>query len=102
MLSHDQSNSPNSAYSSFNNYLSMRRINCARLPAAGVGAPPAAHPVRALHPLGVPVLRQRLLHDDRPLRLQHSVPTHERERKVRLKVKKSGERKRDYTTDLVM
>uniref|UniRef100_A0A803SZU0 Dolichyl-diphosphooligosaccharide--protein glycosyltransferase 48 kDa subunit n=1 Tax=Anolis carolinensis TaxID=28377 RepID=A0A803SZU0_ANOCA len=45
----------------------------------GVCASLAAHAVRALHPLGLPLLRRRLLHDGRPLPLQHRLPPHEGE-----------------------
>ncbi len=41
---------------------------------AGVSAAVTAHAVRALHPLGVPVLRQLLLHDVRRVHLQFSLP----------------------------
>lgn len=58
---------------------------------AGFRASPAAHSVRALHPLSLPVLRQRVLHDGRTLYLQHSVPAHEREGEVRLMQRDNGE-----------
>lgn len=48
----------------------------------GISASLAAHSVRALHPLSLPVLCQRLLHDGRTLCLQHSFPAHEREGEV--------------------
>lgn len=57
---------------------------CPLRPAAGVGEAAAAHAVRALHPLGLPLLRQRLLHDGRPLRLQRGLLAHEGEGEVRL------------------
>ena len=58
---------------------------------AGFCASPAAHSVRALHPLSLPILRQRVLHDGRTLYLQHSVPAHEREGEVRLMQRDNGE-----------
>lgn len=53
-------------------------------PLPGVRASPPAHAVRTFHPLGVPVLRRRLLHDGRPLHVQHRFPTHEGEGEIRL------------------
>lgn len=55
---------------------------CHRCPVAGVRAAPAAHAVRALHPLGLPLLRQRLLHDGRALHLQRRLLAHEGEGEV--------------------
>lgn len=52
---------------------------------AGVRAPPAAHSVRALHSLRLPILRQCLLYDGGTLCLQHRLPAHERKGEVRLK-----------------
>lgn len=52
---------------------------------AGVGAPPAAHSVRALHSFRLPILRQCLLYDGGTLCLQHRLPAHERKGEVRLK-----------------
>lgn len=51
----------------------------------GVGAPPATHSVRALHPLRLPVLRQRLLHDGGTLCLQRRLPAHEGKGEVGLR-----------------
>lgn len=55
-----------------------------RLFTTGIRASPAAHSVRALHPVSLPILRQRLLHDGRTLCFQHSLPAHEGEGEVRL------------------
>ena len=49
---------------------------------AGVSAAAAAHAVRALHPLGLSLLRQRLLHDGGALHLQRRLLTHEGEGEV--------------------
>ena len=69
----------------------------------GFSAPTPAHSVRALHPLSLPVLRQRLLHDDRPLCLQHSLPAHEREGEIRLMQRNNGGRgKNDYKFEHVV
>lgn len=51
---------------------------------AGIRTSPAAHSVRALHPVSLPILCQRLLNDGRTLCFQHSLPAHEREGEVRL------------------
>lgn len=58
----------------------------------GVSSSSPAHSVWALHPLSLPLLRQRLLHDGWALCLQHSLLAHEREGKVRLMKRRSEER----------
>lgn len=53
----------------------------------GVSAAPTAHSIRAFYSVCFPILRQCLLDDGRTLYLQHRLPAHEREGKVRLKKK---------------
>lgn len=55
---------------------------CHLCPVAGVSEATPAHTVRALHPLGLSLLCQRLLHDGRALHLQHRLLTHEGEGEV--------------------
>lgn len=80
-------------------------ITCSRLHLCflftGISASPAAHSVRALYPLSLPILRQCLLHDGWTLCLQHSLPAHEREGEVRLMQRNKGKRKWQNGIELV-